>query len=336
MRVLAVALGLCGLLAQTQVLAEETASDPLSWLERIAEAGQQLNYVGTFIYQSGSNFETSRIVHIADKNGEREHLEVLDGSPREVIRINNEVRCVLPDQKTVIIDRAGSRRAFPATLPASFADLIENYQVSLGVIRRVAGRKAQQLILAPRDNLRYGHRLWAEVDSGLLMKARMIDETGAIIEQFTFSDVKIGGEIDETPLQADYEKDDQWRVVSAYGEEMPPEASGWILSDALPGYRLKSVIKRPLGRGSGNILHYVYSDGLASISVFIKPLDPTQDKEGMTPFADGPIHIYRRKVDGHMVTALGEVPFTAIKRLGDAIAPATGEAKPESDTVADG
>jgi len=323
MKCFAFALGLCGLLAQTQVLADDAATDPLHWLERIAQAGQKLNYAGTFIYQSGNNFETSRIVHVADADGEREHLEVLDGSPREIIRINNEIRCVLPDQKTVIIDRASSRRAFPSTVPTtSFTGLVENYDISLGVVRRVAGRKAQQLILAPRDNLRYGYRLWAELDSGLLMKARMLDESGAIIEQFTFSDVVIGEEIDKSRLRSDHEEDAQWRVMSAYGEEVSPEESGWLLVDALPGYQLKSVIRRPLGQGGADdILHYVYSDGLAAISVFIKPLDGEEDQEGMTPFADGPIHIYRRKVDGHLVTTLGEVPFTAIKRLGDAITP---------------
>ena len=322
MKCFAVALGLCGLLAQTQVLAEEIPVDPLSWLGRIAQAGQRLNYAGTFTYQSGKNFETSRIVHVADENGERERLEVLDGSPREVIRINDEVRCVLPDQKTVIVDRAGVRRGFPATLPTAFAELADNYQINVGIVRRVAGRDAQQLVLIPRDNLRYGYRLWADIGTGLLMKARIIDESGAIIEQFTFNDVTIGGDIDETRLSARYEENDQWRVVSAYGEEIPPEASEWTLGkDAIPGYRLKSVIKRPLGRGHSDILHYVYSDGLASMSVFIKPLDVERETEGMTPFADGPIHIYRRKVNGYMVTTLGEVPFAAIKRLGDAVEP---------------
>ncbi len=321
MKCFSLAVGLCGLLAQTPALADETLSDPLFWLERIAQAGQSLDYAGTFIYQSGNNFETSRIVHIVDENGERARLEVLDGSPREVIRFNDEVRCVLPDQKTVIIDRAFGRKSFPANLPTSYAELPENYLITLGVVRRVAGRNAQQVILAPRDKLRYGYWLWADVDTGLLMKARMIDENGAIIEQFTFSDVGIGDSVDKTRLRARYDEDDKWHVVSAYGEEVPAEESGWALNDAVPGYRLSSVIRRPLGRDQNSILHYVYSDGLASVSIFIKPLDTENDQEGMTPFADGPIHIYRRKVDGYLITALGEVPFAAIKQIGDAVGP---------------
>src|SRR5574337_135751 len=98
-----VALGV--LLASWGVWAE-TPPDPLAWLGRMAAAGQRLNYSGTFTYQSGNRSETSRIVHFRDGAGEFERLETLDGSPREVIRNNGEVRCVLPAQKTVIIDQA--------------------------------------------------------------------------------------------------------------------------------------------------------------------------------------------------------------------------------------
>lgn len=320
------ALGLCAVLAPGHLLAQtaQTQTDPLSWLGRIASAGQRLNYSGTFIYQAGSNFETSRIAHVVDASGEHERLEVLDGSPREVIRSNNEVRCILPDQKTVIIDRTGGRRSFPARLPVSFTGLAENYRISLGAAGRVAGLDAQLVLLEPKDNLRYGHMLWAEVNSGLLMKARMVDESGAVIEQFTFTDVKIGGAAGEEALQRRHADKTQWRVVTANGEEIRPEESAWTLTAALPGYALKSVMRRPLGVDQGEILHYVFSDGLASISVFIEPMGPNGEKEGFAPFANGPINIYRKMLNGYLITALGEVPFEAIKRLGDGVEPGGG------------
>ncbi|MDA0236004.1 MAG: siderophore-interacting protein, partial [Proteobacteria bacterium] len=146
-------LGLCALLAQGPASAEHP-TDPLSWLGRISTAGQRLNYVGTFVYQSGSHVETSRIAHRVDASGEYERLEVLDGSPREIIRRGAEVRCVLPDERTVIIDEAQGRRAFPARLPASPTGLAENYRVRKGELGRVAGLEAQALVLEPKDELR--------------------------------------------------------------------------------------------------------------------------------------------------------------------------------------
>lgn len=311
----------CALLVPVHTIADDRASDPIFWLNKIATAAQRLNYTGTFIYQSGKDFETSRITHMVDASGEHERLEVLDGSPREVIRTQGEVRCVLPDQKIIIIDRAGGQRAFPARLPSSYAGLAENYRVSMGEVSRVAGFETQLIVLEPRDGLRYGHMLWADMGSGLLLKARTIDEHGEIIEQFAFSDVRIGGEIDANSLKPSYVEDGEWRVINAHGSEVSKSESGWMLAAPLPGYSLKSVVRRPLGRDRGDILHLAFSDGLAAISVFIEPVEADRPRNNLGALANGAINIYRRVVNEHLVTALGEVPLLALQRLGDGIEP---------------
>lgn len=318
MRFLAVMLACLAWLQPVQAQAVP-GGDPISWLGRISTAGQRLNYSGTFIYQSGRNFETSRIVHMVDANGEHERLEVLDGSPREVIRSNREVRCVLPDQKTIIIDRSGSQRAFPARLPASYAGIVESYRISLGEVGRVAGMDAQLIVLEPRDELRHGHMLWAELSSGLLLKSRMIDQAGEIIEQFTFTDINIGGDIDAGMLKPSYSKDGDWRVIDAQGSEVVAGSADWVLGAPVPGYTLKSMVKRPLGKDQGEILHLVFSDGLAAISVFIEPVDPDRVGDGLGPLSTGAINIYKRVLDGFVITALGEVPLLAVQRVAHGI-----------------
>lgn len=318
MRFAPAVIALCVTFAQSPASAE-TPPDPLTWLGRIASAGQMLNYVGTFTYQSRGTFETSRIAHRMDATGEYERLEVLDGSPREVIRSGNEVRCVLPEQKTVIIDQPGGRRAFPARLPASFANLAESYRVRKGESGRVAGYEAQSVVLEPRDDLRYGYVLWADAQSGLLLKSRMVDERGEVIEQFAFSDVRIGGDVGSELLKSRFDPRGDWRVVNARGSEIAKGDGGWMLRSPLPGYSLVSVMRRPLGRERGEAIHMVYSDGLAAISVFIEPLP----EQGASPvaglLASGAINIYKRTLDRHLITALGEVPARAVQRLADGI-----------------
>lgn len=318
MRVAAVVVALCAVLAQLPVRAEPL-SDSLSWLGRIADAGQKLNYVGTFTYQSRGTSETSRIAHRMDATGEYERLEVLDGSPREVIRAGNEVRCVLPEQKTIIIDQPTGRRAFPARLPTSFANLAESYRIRKGDPGRVAGYEVQSIVLEPRDDLRYGHVLWADAQSGLLLKSRMVDERGDVIEQFAFNDVHIGGEIGAEQLKSRFQRNGDWRVVNARGSEIPKGEGGWTLRSPLPGYALMSVMRRPVGRERGEAIHMVYSDGLAAISVFIEPLPAQGPSPAATAVASGAINIYKRTLDGHLVTALGEVPARAVQRLADGI-----------------
>lgn len=318
MRFAAAAIALCAVLVQGPVRAE-AQSDPLSWLERIAVAGQRLNYSGTFTYQSRGMFETSRIAHSVDAAGEHERLEVLDGSPREVIRSGDEVRCVLPDQKLVIVDQPGGRRAFPARLPASFGSLAESYRIRKGDAGRVAGYEAQSIILEPRDDLRFGHVLWADAQSGLLLKSRMLDERGEVIEQFAFSDVRIGGTVDREQLKSRFSLEPDWRVVNARGSGVPKDEVGWVLRSALPGYTLMSVMKRPLGRDRGEVIHMVYGDGLAAISVFIEPQGTHGPASASATLATGAINVFKRSLNGHLITALGEVPSRAVRRVAEGI-----------------
>lgn len=304
---------LCSLVAHA-----EMPTDPLAWLGRIASAAQRLNYVGTFSYQTGKRIETSRIMHVVDAQGEYERLEVLDGSPREVIRSNGEVRCLLPDQRTVIIDRPGDRRAFPARLPASIGVLAENYRIRKGEFGRVAGHEAQQIVLEPKDDLRFGHVLWADAQSGLLLKARMVDERGETVEQFVFNDVQIGVELTRERVASRQTVANDWKIVQAGGSPLREDELPWVLRAPLPGFQQSSVMRRQLGRAHAEAVHIVYSDGISTVSAFIEPISAgSQSAAG--EFSSGATNIYKRQLDGHLITVLGEVPQRTLRRLGDAI-----------------
>lgn len=303
------------LLVVSSVAVGAPEHDALFWMNRMAGAAQKLNYSGTFSYLSGKRLEALRIAHAVGPDGEVERLETLDGNPREVIRNNNEVRCVLPDLKTVIIDRIGKRRAFPARLPVAVAALSEYYRISQGDISRVAGRKAQLIVLEPKDDLRYGHQLWADVDSGLLLKARLVDAKGELIEQFAFTEIHIGESVDPALLRQKYAVADDWQTVNAKGDEADGEAAAWRLGDTLPGYRLVSSVRRSVGAQGQSVLHMVLSDGLANISVFVEPATAGESSAGF--MEAGSIAVYARNVAGHRLTVLGEAPHEALRRVGD-------------------
>src|SRR5574338_311659 len=284
-----------GLLLASWGVGAEVPTDPLAWLGRIATAGQRLNYSGTITYQTGQRSETSRIAHLRDGTGEVERLETLDGSPRD----------------------------FPSRLADAWMNLSESYRIRRGEVSRVAGLEAQQIILEPKDDLRYGYFLWADVQSGLLVKSRMVDEQGQTIEQFAFNDLKIGGEVDRAQLQSCFASDQSgWQVVNAKGNEVRQEATGWVVKAALPGLYQTSAVRRQLGAGGGGAVQTVFSDVTAAVSVFIEPLAGGGAK--VTPGAvhSGPINLYKRVVGDFLVTALGEVPPRTVQRLAEAVEPA--------------
>ena len=306
-------------LSATQLPGVAAAQDPetLGWLRKIHEATQKLSYTGTFVYQHDGRTETSRITRYVDPTGDIERLEVLDGVPREIVRTRDSVKCYLPDSRLVKIEqrveRRGAERNFPALLPERIGALARHYDITLGETRRIAGFDCQAVLLTPRDNLRYGYRLYADRKSGMLLKAVTIDQAGRSIEQFMFTQLLIGN-VTRSMVEPSHAAR-AWRVEEA--EAAPAELAGWRLSAELPGFRKVIELKRRLG-ASRPVGQVVFSDGLAAVSVFIEPL--RQAASGQTGMASlGAIHIYTREVADHMVTVVGEAPAASVQRIGNAV-----------------
>ena len=306
-RVLALAAALGAGAAQAQ------SPETLGWLRKMYDASQRLSYSGTFVYQQGARSETSRITRYGA--GDIERLEVLDGMPREIVRTRGTVRCYLPNSKVVKVENRAADRTFPALLPEKVGELSRHYDISLGEARRIAGFDCQAILLKPKDNLRYGYRLYADAASGMLLKAMTVDAGGDTIEQFSFTQLSIGNVTRDMvrPRHAA----GSWRIDNA--DASPAHLTGWSLNAELPGFRKIVELKRRLGesRQAGQV---VYSDGLAAVSVFIEPLDAARRDALRTGLASvGAIHIYTREVANHVVTVVGEAPAVSVQRIADAV-----------------
>ena len=292
------------------------AEDGLTLLQRIAQGSRQLTYSGTFVYRSGGKVDTSRIAHSLVNGIEMERIEALDGSPREVTRAGSEVKCFLPDEKLVIIENRSSQRRFPALLPAGLGSLPEFYEIRGGERGRVAGVVSRAVFLQPRDDLRYGHEFWMDAASGLLLKANLLGERGETLESFAFTQVKIGGPLEVDALKPRFDSE-RVRVQQVRATELKPEDTGWSFRVMLPGFRKVAAMKRQAAPQNPESLHVVFSDGLASISVFIEPGGSAGEAEAVSSV--GPVSVYRRQLGEHRLLVMGEVPALAVRRLGDGI-----------------
>lgn len=292
------------------------APEALDWLRKIYQATEKLSYTGIFVYQQGERTETSRITRRADSSGGVERLEVLDGLPREVVRTRGEIRCYLPDSQTIKVDQRRDQRDFPALLPAQVSGLTEHYTITIGETGRVAGFDCQTIVLAPRDELRYGYKLWADARSGMLLKARAFNLAGEIVEQFTFTQLEIGN-VPRERLQPRQETRN-WRVVQSAVSPANLAEAGWSVQSDLPGFHKVAEIRRLL-RDAQPVGQVVYSDGLAAVSVFIEPMAGRAEATRMGLATMGAVNVYTREVANHLVTVVGEAPAASVQRIGDRV-----------------
>ncbi|MQR01696.1 MucB/RseB C-terminal domain-containing protein [Glaciimonas soli] len=292
-------------------------------LKRIQSAAQRLNYSGIFVYQQANQMRASRITHILEGKNEVEKLEVLDGKPREYIRHNEDVICYMPDSKTMLVDKRVTQDVFPAILASIPPDLTDYYNVKIGETGRVAGYDCQAVLLEPKDDMRYGYKLWAEKNTGLLLRAQTLNSKKEIIEQITFTQVGIGN-IDRSRVKASFTNTNGWNVQRT--TMAPTNLNEWTVTGMPPGFKKVRELKRiaidppppnsntaPVRREVSQI---VFSDGLAAISVFVEPTTQSRTEGFMQ---QGALNVIGKRQGDYWLTIVGEVPFAAIKQVSNSI-----------------
>jgi sigma-E factor negative regulatory protein RseB len=302
-------------------LADPPQQVEMDWLKSMAFAAHKSNYSGTFVYQSGDRVEVSRVTHVADQSGEHERLEGLDGNHREIIRNNDEVWLFSGDRK-IKIEKHRLERAFPALLPDKLTTLKDNYVIRHGDEEIITGFHAHAVVFQPKDNLRYSHKMWADSASGLLLKAAVLDERGRVIEQYAFTQLSIGQDIDRN-----------WIVPTTSGAAylaqklhlapLPklvalPDTDGWQI-DAMPsGFNRIMAIRHQIREKSNLVTHLVYTDGLVGISVFIESV--SRDASINTGLSSqGAVQIFSKTVEDHLITVVGEVPPRTVIQVADSV-----------------
>jgi len=302
---------ICGLLLVAGDAYAEDRQVGLDWLKIVAFAGHQTDYSGIFVYQYDNRVETSRITHVVEPDGEYEKLESLDGPKREIIRHHGQVWCYI-NHKMVQMNSQYQQmpNRFTDLLPEQLAVLSANYQANEVGVERVAGYNTQAILIQPKDSLRYAHKIWVHTDSGLLLKASVLGDKNQVIEQYAFTQLQLGGNIDRSWI-----RQGESAGMQGAGSIMSPEKnnggklfnSGWAV-DLLPaGFNKTMEIQRTMRGKHDHVTQIVYSDGLSAISIFIEANDKDEnDMEGLS--SRGAVNLYHKVMGDHLFTVVGEVP----------------------------
>lgn len=285
---------------------------PHEMLDRMSTAVQSTNYEGTVLRISDGHAEALKVIHTVADGVIREKVIAQEGNGLEIIRNGNEVHCVLPEQQSVLVEEWNDQSTLFSTLPSSNLRFGSEYDVKIVGEQRVAGREAVQLAIKPHDEFRYEHRVWLDTETGFPLQTQLIGTDGAPLEQIKFADIRLDPEITATALTSTYSTENfKWynqpkRKVSKVVDNR------WQNSSLPRGFRLVSSQAESMPGTADVVTHLLYSDGLASVSVFIAL---HADEHLSERSRAGASNSYSAVVGEHRITAVGEVPAVTVERI---------------------
>ncbi len=285
---------------------------PNEWLSRMGAAVQSTSYEGTVIRIQDGKAEALKVVHTVSDGVIREKVVAQEGNGLEIIRNGNEVHCILPERKSVLIEEWDDQSTLFSTLPTSEVRIGSEYDVSVVREDRVAGRQTILLAIRPHDGYRYGHRIWLDTETAFPLQTQLIGDDGSALEQVKFADISLNKTIHASALAPSYSTEDfRWLTQPSRHNSHALETE-WVSSNLPQGFRAVATHGETMPGSDKVVTHIMYSDGLASVSVFVEPQGEAIF-EG--PSKVGGTNSYSALIDGHRVTAVGEVPALTVEQI---------------------
>ncbi len=287
-------------------------SSPGEWLDRMSDAVAVMSYEGTVIRRQNGTSDTLKVARKIVDGVINERLTTQEGNGLEIIRVGNEVHCILPDKKTVLVEEWNNQSTLFSALPTSNVRYAAQYDVSLVREDRVAGRSAVMLAIRPHDEFRFGHRIWLDQKTAFPLKTQLLDVNGDIIEQVKFAEIRFGSRVSPNVLMPSVSVESfTWYKEPARYRQVDIDTS-WNSVDIPPGFRTMSTKTEIESATESSVTHIVYSDGLADVSVFITQ----EDDKGLTGASTlGTSNSYGTQLGGFQITVVGKVPASTVARI---------------------
>ncbi len=291
---------------------------PRDWLQKMTSAVQTTNYEGTVIRIQDGLVDALKVMHIVSEGVICEKVIIQQGKDLEIIRNGNEVRFIMPERKSVVVEEWDDKSTLFSTLPSSDIRFGNEYDVSIVRKERIAGRKTIMLAIRPHDSFRYGHRIWLDVATGFPLQTKLLDEHGEIIEQVKFADITFNAEIDVSDIQPSIDIDGFRWYTKPRRTDAPEVITDWVSDDLPPGFRVTSTRGERISGSDDPVTHMMLSDGLASVSVFV---EPGKDQKAAGRSRVGASNAFSVASGDFRVTAVGEVPAATVEQIARSMQP---------------
>ena len=262
-------------------------------LMKMNDALHRMNYSGTLVHIKGEDVNTLKVTHLVEGGVEKETVTSLNGAKNAV---SNE------------------RTSFSlAKVPQSIESMRKVYSLDVGAVKKVAMRECQIVVARPKDKMRYLQKYCIDKKTGLPLSYSLINNKHKAVERFTFTQVEIEASDDTLLVQQ-----------AALILNVPPEtilpnvapSADWEITKMPKGFYFgQSPVSQKAEVDMGeNTDHFILTDGLSSISVFISPVTTVQPKVA-SAINSGALNVLTSQKNNHRITLVGEVPRATMQSI---------------------
>ncbi len=332
---------------QAVAISRAKVATPEQYFNQMVKAVKTINYKGILVFNSVAPGDGSiSALKIIGKNSEQKEVKIssIDGKPVSIYRKNNKVKELL-----------GGRHQLEKIINNPFENfcartlnqeqLAKNYQLNFKKDSVTAGRDVKVVMLAPKNQQVYGYSFYIDKETYMPLKMDYIPSNGTSINSYMFVDIDYPKHLADQdmvikgqgkiviPEDAEEQQALKERSTIAKPQENPkPIAQAMESVKAKPTGQSKikwQVGYLPSGfvlidhqiqknhEKQNNVEHFVFSDGIALISVYIEKVPENQIFRGSS--IKGAMSAFGTVKDGHQVVVVGKIPIATLEQVGKSV-----------------
>lgn len=293
-----------------------------SWLKRLSHSLNTLNFSTSFVVVKNNHAEPYHWFHgVNDKGAELEILSLLNGARRDVLRKDNVISYIEPELPPYSILSTELRGPIPNILSGDIEALTRAYNFNLVGKSRILGRSAQLIRIVSKDNNRYGHWLWLDQKTGLLLKMAVATNKGQLLEQVQFTHLDITEKPSESlqQLQAT-----ELPKILEIPKDYQNQELLWQVNWLPEGFKRLNANRHRINSTKQPVEFMLFSDGLVNVSVYVTP---SKQLRAVDFVMDGATVALNQAINGIEISVVGKVPSTTAKKIADSVTLLTPTAK---------
>lgn len=308
------------LLTAPSVYAQDGA---IALLNKMHHALRELNYKGTLAYVKENSLSSLRV----------EHTVVNGVEVERVVRLNEEGNEISRELEGFSL----------ASIPKVRPEMKAVYSFDMGRLNRVANIPCRIITARPKDRERYLQKYCIDSSTGMLLDYMLVGKSHKPVEQFMFTSIEIKVPNKEVAAENQPANSANGSSTEVITQEAPmlnakktmitsaalhakksaglnPQQvmnedldDGWVM-EALPaGFEISHAPPMENDNEAAT-KHYIFSDGLSSLSVFVSPITSTTQL-GAVKINSGALNVVTQQKNNSIITVVGEVPENTLKNI---------------------
>ena len=285
------------------------------WLARLSQSLQTLNFSTSFVVVKNNHAEPYHWFHgVNEQNVELEILSLLNGPRRDVLRKENTISYIEPELPPYSVLSANLKGPIPNILSGDIHALSSTYNfISVGK-SRILGRSAQIVRIVPKEANKYGHWLWLDEKTGLLLKLAIVTSKGQQLEQIQFTHLDITEKPSESLNQL---QDTELPSVVDIPQGYQQQKLSWKVNWLPAGFEQINANRHRIASTKQPVEFTLFGYGLVDISVYVTQ---SQEKQRSVDYVmDGATVALSQVVKGIEVSVVGKIPSITAKKIADSV-----------------